>query len=307
LQSFLTDYGVVIAIWAFESVRRANIPSLAQLYVLLYQLLYKSDLTGNNRPTLFTLTAQLLGIGVVSPIYYFFHYISTPIEKFKATDMRLTRLNYSLAILPAIIVAYYIPLYAMLHWQTVSGRQSWLFFWQMSPVWISITALSLSYFIPNTTASDRLKAPKRDLPVMQYTIGVLSAFSAALWIRTNYTSPYGFASLFLPETIPSQTSNFLTFIRDFLKFDELSLFGNTLIWLGYLFWDIKHAGMINTSWLTIIFYATSSLLVLGPGATAGLGWLWREDIITNKRHKAAVTEATCAALLQSTNHNQKKV
>ena len=33
LITFLTDYGVILAIWTIESVRRANALTLAQLYV----------------------------------------------------------------------------------------------------------------------------------------------------------------------------------------------------------------------------------------------------------------------------------
>jgi hypothetical protein len=83
-------------------------------------------------------------------------------------------------------------------------------------------------------------------------------------------------------------------MREFLKFDELFLFGNTFIWLGYLFWDMKHAGMLQASWFRIVLYATCTVLCFGPGAAVGLGWLWRENVITNKRHKAAITEATVA-------------
>ncbi|KAH7175113.1 uncharacterized protein B0J16DRAFT_349566, partial [Fusarium flagelliforme] len=72
------------------------------------------------------------------------------------------------------------------------------------------------------------------------------------------------------------------------------LFTATFIWLAYLFWDIKHAGMLQTNWLKIYTYAACTIVMLGPGATAGLGWLWREDVITNKRHKAAVTEVTAS-------------
>lgn len=244
------------------------------------------------RPTLFTFAGQWKGIGVIGPLYYFFLYAFTPIEKFKATDMRLTKLNYSLAVLPTLLLAYAIPTYAMLYWSTLSGRQTWLFFWQMFPIWMSLTQRMIAFLIPNTYDSDRLQAPKRDLPVMRYTIGSLVTISASVWIWINATSPYSVTTMFFPEAIPSQTTGVVKFARDFLKIDEISLFGSTLLWLGYAFWDMKSAGMVETSWAMLILYALVSLMCLGPGATVGLGWLWREDIITNKRHKDAITEKT---------------
>jgi hypothetical protein len=160
----------------------------------------------------------------------------------------------------------------------------------MSPVWTFLTGLFLSYFIPNTTATDRIKAPKRDIPVMQYTIGTLSTISAFVWIWVNITSSYNFTDVFVPKGAASSSFDFMTFIREFLKIDEISLFGTTFIWLGYLFWDMKHAGMIESGWFIIITSAITGIMIVGPGATAGLGWLWREHAITNKRHKAAITK-----------------
>lgn len=78
--------------------------------------------------------------------------------------------------------------------------------------------------------------------------------------------------------------------REFLKLDDISLSVNTLLWLAYLFWDMKSAGMVNISWVSIVLYAVASLVLLGPGTTAGLGWLWRENIIAKRKHKCAITE-----------------
>ncbi|KAF9766742.1 hypothetical protein IL306_000815 [Fusarium sp. DS 682] len=274
LLSFLTDYGVIIAIWAIESNRRNNALTPAQL------------------PSLFTLLGQVRGIGVLSPLYYALHYVSSPIENFKATDMRLTKMNYTLSILPAMILTYYVPFYGMMFSPTPLGRQSWLFVWQMFPIWIAITTFILSNVFPNTMMHDRINAPKRDLPLMRLTIGTLVGFSACVWIWAWSTASYGGEAIFFAFILPLATSDLTAFMREFLKFDETFLFAATFIWLGCLFWDMKHAGMLQVSWLKIAIYATCTIVMFGPGAAAGLGWLWREEIITNRRHKAAITEAT---------------
>jgi hypothetical protein len=81
------------------------------------------------------------------------------------------------------------------------------------------------------------------------------------------------------------------YVREFMKFDQIFFFISTFFWLALSFWDLKKAGMLAASWVKIVVSFALSLLVLGPGATAGLGWLWREDAITNKRHKGAITAA----------------
>ncbi|KAF2664645.1 FAD/NAD(P)-binding domain-containing protein [Microthyrium microscopicum] len=285
--SLLADYGIIVAIWAFESVRRANILTFAQI------------------PGLFTFLGQLRGVGVISPFYYLLHYISSPVENMQAADMRLGRLNYALVLLPTLLLTHYIPGYAMFHWPTFSGRESWLFLWQMFPVWVYLTAKVLSSFIPDTTLSDRFESPTRDLPVIKYTIGTLAAVSSTVWVFTCTTAllKNGISGVFLPDGLPGQATDFVTFTREYLQFDEIFLFGNTFIWLAYLFWDLKHAGMIKTKWIQLVFYLISSVLVMGPGTTAGLGWLWRETVLANTRHRDAVIRSPS----EKSDHTEKMV
>jgi hypothetical protein len=54
---------------------------------------------------------QSFGVGVVMAVYCFIHYIQSPVENFRARDLRLTDMSYTVSVLPAMIVAHYIPLY----------------------------------------------------------------------------------------------------------------------------------------------------------------------------------------------------
>jgi hypothetical protein len=150
----------------------------------------------------------------------------------------------------------------------------------------------LSSLIPDTTFTDRFEAPNRDLPVIRYTIGTLAAISSVVWLTTCFVAflQSGIHTVFVPQMLPGHAADFTAFTREFLKFDEVFLFGNTFLWLAYLFWDLKHAGMVKTSWMQLLTYLVGSVLLLGPGATAGLGWLWRENILATKRHKDAVID-----------------
>lgn len=139
---------------------------------------------------------------------------------------------------------------------------------------------------------DKFEGPERDVPVIRYTIGTLVAVSSIVWGWTCFQalSQGGLLSIFIPSAFPSQTLCLATFTREFLRFDEIFLFGNTFLWLGMLFWDLKFAGMLQVSWVRLVIYLVGSVLVLGPGATAGLGWLWREQVLVGKKHKDSVVE-----------------
>lgn len=55
----------------------------------------------------------------------------------------------------------------------------------------------------------------------------------------------------------------------------------------HMFKDLKHAGMVEQSWMRIVISAIATTLVLGLGVAMGLGWLCREDVLVHKRHKGA--------------------
>ncbi|KAK0618981.1 hypothetical protein B0T14DRAFT_518347 [Immersiella caudata] len=274
---FLSDYGLILAIWLIESARRANTFTPAQL------------------PLLFTLSSQFIGVGVISPLYYLLHYTLSPIEKFKAADMRLTRIAYTKSILPAVILTYQMPLYLSFFTPRFEDRVAWNFFWQLYPLWLSPVASHLFFrLFDDTTKHDRIHNVTRDLKTIRTTIGLLSAQSALFWVYTIVKSNFSFSTLaaeILPPLHSPQTApDLVTFAGEFLRFDQAFLFGSTLLWLGYLFWDTKHAGMLSMGWGKILGYAVVSLVALGPAATVGLGFLWREEILATRRHWAAMTE-----------------
>lgn len=242
-------------------------------------------------PTFIAFAAQLCGIGRVIPIYFYLHYVFSPIESFRSTDMRLTRVSYTRSILPILLLGYYIPTFAQLFWPTMEGRQSWNWVWQMFPVWMSAGTWALSKLaFTDTMAQDRLVDAKRDLPIIKYTVYTTVGISMLVWWYVCASSPFPLTQLFVPRSLPGESSNLEDFTRHFLKWDQAFMFANSALWMAYLFWDMKAAGMVKESWITIAMYAAATTLACGPGAALGLGWLWREDVITNRRHKSAIVE-----------------
>ncbi|KAK3349693.1 FAD binding domain protein [Lasiosphaeria hispida] len=275
---FLADFGVVLAIWLIESARRANAFTPAQL------------------PFFFALASQFIGVGVISPLYYLLHYIASPIENFKASDMRLTRISYTKSILPAVLLVHYLPIYSAFYCASFPARIAWISLWQLFPVWLSLLASPLlSRLFADTTPHDRIHNAERDLPTIRATVGLLALHSAAAWVLTFLTTAGLSASAMLalmmpPATLYQGQADLVTLSGEFLRLDSAFLFGNTFLWLAYLFWDIKHAGMLRLSWVWIMLLAAVAVVGLGPGAAVGLGWLWREELLAKRRHRAAVTE-----------------
>ena len=227
------------------------------------------------------------GIGFVLPIFYFFHYIMTPIANFKAADMRLTDLSYTLSVLPVMAVTYYGPyLFGYLS-PKATTRHIAMWLWHMSPVWATLSQWLLARMIvPNTVQHDRIHNVRRDLWPIRITVGVLAAFSGFIWLTTLFSAPFSLSAIFIPSNEGLDT--FVGSVRELLQYDGLFFAGSSLLWVAYLFSDLKKAGMVQQSWFTVLAVLGAMTVLSGPGAATAVGWLWREEILATRRHKGAV-------------------
>jgi hypothetical protein len=233
---------------------------------------------------------QFFGLGVLMALWCLVHYIQTPIENFRARDMRLTDLSYTATVLPVILLTHYLPNFvALSSWIGPATRHAAEWIWQPFAVWTTILQFALKKTVmPNTVEEDKLKSPTRDLPVIKYTIYSLCAISTMTWWYTLYTAPFSPQTLFVPNLAIVKTGD--EFARTFLQFDEIFSMGACFLWLLYLYGDMKRTGMLNASWVSIVGRGLTTLVAAGPGVTVGLGWWWREQVLATKWHKDAVVE-----------------
>jgi hypothetical protein len=195
-------------------------------------------------------------------------------------------MRYTRALPLAVLLGFLVPLYGAYLHPDLLARQFWLFVWQLYPMWVAGALFLFSRVFADTVEQDKIDAPKRDLPHVRFAVGISVLISAGAWVAATLLGPYSLKGLFLPATIPKNTTNLNDAAVQFLRIDELAIFGSALLWLGYLFGDMKRAGM-DVGWLRLLLYGPASVLTVGPGATLGMGWLWREDILANRWHKDA--------------------
>ncbi|KAL6709345.1 hypothetical protein ACN47E_001752 [Coniothyrium glycines] len=268
--SFLMDLGIVYAILLIESARRANYLTAAYFTVIL----------GYNM--------QFLSIGVLMGLYCFAHYIQSPVENLCARDMRLTDMSYTATVLPVIILAHYIPnFFAFSTWIEPELRHKWEWIWQPFPIYVSFLQFALKKTVmPDTVEQDKLDKTERDIPTIKFTILALCAYSAAIWQYTVFFAPFSLVTHFVPNIAAAQTGD--DYIRLFLQLDQSFSMGACFLWLLYLIGDMKKAGMVESSWISIIGRGLAIFAFAGPGVTVGLGWLWREGVLATKGHKDAI-------------------
>jgi hypothetical protein len=257
---------------------------------------------------LFAFAAQFVGIGLIGPIYTFIHYVLSPLDKYAASDQRLTNVRATKAALPAVALGLLVPVYLsngippiplslnpeplspdqrlrQFQWQqTMLG-----IFFQPYPILVSVFLFFISRIWNDTTEEDKYKNTGRDLPVIEWSVGLASIFSAALWIWSTSLSPTRMQQVFIPKGLLKDIDSMWIFAAEFLKWDEVFGLGSYLLWLAYLFWDLKVAGMLKEGWLKVVGLGLLCLYCFGPGATIGAGWLFREHILATRRHKDALT------------------
>jgi hypothetical protein len=208
-------------------------------------------------------------------------------ESFRGLDLRLTNLRFTRAVLPAMVLGYYVPLllksFGPEEYNHVATKT-----WQFFPVSVAVTQYLLARLVfPDTIEHDRIHAVKRDIPTIRMTMRVVIAISTILWWYTVSCLPVSTADIFSSTSI----SNYLTsteFPSGILRNDQALSFGGALLWLAYLFSDLKAAGMVEQNWLSLVLGAALTTVTAGPGSTIGAGWLWREEVLASKYHKSAV-------------------
>ncbi|KAJ5120787.1 FAD binding domain-containing protein [Penicillium bovifimosum] len=261
----LAEESVIYAIWLIESNRRANAMTFAQF------------------PTIFWLLGLRFGPGVVTPCYYFLHFLFSGIERFAATDGRLTNVAYTKLILPSVVLFMGAPVFLTLSgYITKVDTALWHWRWMLQPQaliaitqWITVKTGMSKVSMDEDTMGNQL----RDLPYIRWCLCVLSSVSAASFIATRWSALLDtFSSALLPDAVGN--------LSDLNRHGTLLA---SLFWVGLLIHDIKSAGMAKQSWAKILTIGFLSGALASPVVTVALGWIWREEILASRRERHAVT------------------
>jgi len=276
--SFFADLAPLYLIWILESHRRANTFTFAR-FVLVFGVAF-----------------QMFGIGRVAPLFYFLHYIQSPLSQFTAFDQRLINVAATHTAVSAVIIAYLIPTVAMFSVPDFAARLHINAVWQLFPVLVSaIHYLLRRFVVTDTTPQDRIHNPSADLPAMRIAVKALVIVSVLTFNWIRLTSPYSLSTIFLPSakylSTPTEELNALDLVSGmalFLKVDYLACFAASFVWLTLLFKDLKEVDMVAQSWGRLVLYLLAGTYVAGPGAVLGMAWLWREEVLATKRARGAV-------------------
>ena len=281
--TFLVDLSPLYLLFILESHRRANVLKLISF------------------PALFGIAFQMRGIGSIGPLYFFLHYVQSPLADYTALDWRLVNVAAARAALISLLLVLTLPTIAMYCWPVLSLRMPFNAVFQVFPITMSIIHYIFSkILVKDTTLQDRLHNVTADLPSIRLAVKTLSLISALTFNYVRFISKDSLASIFLPSWSPvaslltstPQDQDLTSGIKLFMQLDEISCFVAAFAWIALLIKDMKDVKMTDTSWAKIAGSAILGSFVAGPGAVVALAWLWREEILATKRAKGAVVRST---------------
>ncbi|EXJ64468.1 hypothetical protein A1O7_00804 [Cladophialophora yegresii CBS 114405] len=278
--SFLVDLSPIWLIYILEAHRRANEFKFTFTLPLLYGVAF-----------------QLFGIGVVGPIWFFVHYVQSPVADYAAKDWRLVNVAAAKTAGVAVFLAFTIPTLAMYYLQDHNHRLAVNAIWQAFPVLsILLHYVLRKTIVKDTTRHDRIYHVEADMPYTRMAIWSFTSISALVFNAVRYTAGTSLATLFFPDWEPLRsatssgdgTFDLVSGMRLFLQVDEIVCFGAAFLWLAYLIWDLKEAEMTSVSWIKVAVFAIAGTYLIGPGAVVLLSWWWRENILATKHPKGSV-------------------
>ncbi|KAH9897153.1 hypothetical protein F4778DRAFT_772024 [Xylariomycetidae sp. FL2044] len=256
--SFLNDLGPIYAIMIYESCRGAS----------AYRPVYF--------PTIFTFMAQLAGIGVMGPIYYFLHHVFGPTASDLAMSLSKDREVKREGIAPLLPIVLFFHTYYVFNMYLapdLNTRHLATWAWQMAPVWIGVA----NVVIARLTKSTSLKSNALASPTLQ--LAALSLVSAGVWVYTLIDCPYPLSTLFIPDTV-AQTDH-LPVERRAMQFDELCIFASSFLWLIYCYMDLRSAGLMKSDFFWVVALLPLITLLAGPGAAFAFGWYGRDRVLSS--------------------------
>lgn len=236
-------------------------------------------LTVNTSPSIIATIAQFCGGGVVIPIQFFLHLVFRPPSSAQSHEELRVDLTDALLWLPLSIVLNSGPIFAMYLASDFATRHWWTWFWQLFPIRIAIGYYSI-LFILRATGLSSLSRKLNYQTTMRCIFVPYILLQASVWIYTISTSPYSVFEIFVPKTLePDLANTFVGLMRTLLQVDQFSVMISSFLWLFYLTLDMSKLGLVSRQHVTFFPLLLGWLPMLGPGATFGIVWLWKEQFM----------------------------
>ncbi|KAI5459318.1 hypothetical protein BGZ63DRAFT_390708 [Mariannaea sp. PMI_226] len=259
---FLAEFAGIYAILFFESLRPVHSGTLFAY------------------PFLLAFFAQLGGVGILGPLYFYFFYVFSSVKNLTSDNFVLRNGASCVAVLPTVLLAYHLPLFPSYFHPSLEARNWWNWVWQLYPVWGSILLFVLSNVFgllfkqtPNNTSH------QVQLSTIRVTVGTLALINSAVWWYSLSQSTYSWSAIFVPQNLFQKPEAIDLAMRLVLQYDYICSFAAVVLWLALQFRDLGAQGVYDLRYAQSIAITALIGVVFGPGTLLLFIWLVREEIL----------------------------
>ncbi|KAL6701338.1 hypothetical protein J3F84DRAFT_354531 [Trichoderma pleuroticola] len=263
---FITDYAGLTALWMLESLRNANRGTFFQTFAVPLFL------------------AQFVTVGNIAPLYFYFFYVFSPLKKYSTASARLIDGAGVLAILPTLLVVYYIPHLISLFHPDFETRHLANWIWQLYPLWASILLFTLSSVIRPFLSDNAEVVQRRNKTGIRVIGGAMITLSTISYWYMLLFSPLSVSDVLIPKYFVELPKDTPTSLLSIFQYDFITSFTSILLWLAYHLGDLKSAGICQLSWPRILLSSIVIGCLGGPGVLVWVGWLTREEMMASMEH-----------------------
>lgn len=221
----------------------------------------------------------------MGPIYYFLHYVQSPLENYAAGGSRTVDIVTAKTIIPTIVLSYLVPTVAMYTVPGIVNRQ-WIngLFWQAFPIYGSILQRVMAKSIKQTDPDVYLSDPQADMPYLRRAYAFAAIVAGCAYWYMYLLSPVPLKEIFFHNlSHPSASSSILPAFAKALRYDQLCSSSTGFVWTLLSFSDLKRAGKLQAGWGKILGVFAGATLAIGPGGAMAAMWAWREEVLAEKK------------------------
>ncbi|KAI9369909.1 hypothetical protein BJX61DRAFT_545113 [Aspergillus egyptiacus] len=231
-------------------------------------------------PLIFAFLAQLVSIGKLAGIYFLIDLFWARVTKFPSVASTRIRSPIVLAALAALLFFYYPFTFGSYFARgPLETRLQINALWQFFPLLSPLVQLAILPFLADVAPS--ASNPRPELrSLLRLAIGIPSAIAAVgfQYVRLGLPAGVSMLHVFLPTDALGPVDSFEMAVRRLLQYDYVFWVLAGYYWFVLCFWDLQKAGA-EVQWGKILGVLVIGTVAVGPGATYGVLWLVREEMM----------------------------
>lgn len=218
----------------------------------------------------------------MGPLWFLASIFTSRKSSYHTLANRVVPTTIAKSLLPAVLIGHVLPTILLFvpHLNLVV-LQYLVAFWQFNPFLMVTLVEGLARFT-SMTSNSRAGNFNQDLPYLARAFWVLSGISAVTSIATVVasllSSHLSLASIIWPRDSFAPVHSFADCVLIFFQNDFLVTVTAAFFWCLVSIWDLHRMGLTDHGVLKGSAAVILGYIIVGPGATVGGVWYWREHV-----------------------------